>query len=269
MALAHLSQRLISAPLRFGQRALFPPSCLLCRAVTDAPGKVCPSCWAQITFLDGSGCQYCARPTVTAFAHQGPETCDQCLRHPPLWDRGAAVFLYQGAGRRMVLGLKHGDRQDMVGLLGSWAATAGQELFAEADAIIPIPLHWTRRLKRRGNHAAWLARAIARKIGKPRAFQPSAILRTRKTTSQDGKNRQDRVANLLGAFSAARGYDLTGQRVVLIDDVLTTGATLNAATLVCREMGAAQVDICVLALVPRDEGGYMASEDKDPYHDKS
>ena len=269
MPIKDLPKRLIHAPLRRGQNVLFPPACLLCRAVTDAPGKLCPECWSQVGFLDGLGCRYCARPIFNSFTPEDSAICDDCLRHSPIWTSGAAVFLYRGAGRRLVLGLKHGDRQDMIGPLATWATVAAGDLLTSADAIIPVPLHWTRRLKRRGNHAAWLARAMAVKVSKQKAFQPQTVLRTRKTSSQDGKSRTDRIANLRGAFSAARGGDLSGQRVLLVDDVLTTGATLNAVTQTCLQMGAARVDICVLALVPRDEHDYMASNKKDEENDPS
>lgn len=161
----------------------------------------------------------------------------------------------------MVLGLKHGDRLDLVPTLATWAARAGSDLVAQADMIVPAPLHWTRRLKRRGNHAASLARAVAQTAGRPGAYAPRAVLRTRRTASQDGKSREGRVANLVDAFRI--NASLTGKRILLIDDVLTTGATLNAITSACLSAGATRVDILVLALVHKEQTSYIAPAIKD------
>ena len=165
------------------------------------------------------------------------------------------------------MGLKHGDRQDLVPLLGAWMMRAGRKLINEADLIAPIPLHWTRRLKRRGNQAAELTRWISRHASVRHA--PRLLIRTRKTGSQDGKNRAERVENLEGALVRGPGPDARGKRILLVDDVLTTGATLNAATRICRTLGARSVDILVLALVDRSAAPYIASSEKDEIHEAS
>ena len=184
-------------------------------------------------------------------------TCDHCLRTPKHWQRGRAVFRYQGAGRKLVLGLKHGDRLDRVPMLADWAVRAGGPLAREPGVVVPVPLHWQRRLKRRGNQAAELSRAIARR-SHPLKNLPQALRRIRNTGSQDGKNREDRSRNVSGAFvPGPEAASLRGARVLLVDDVLTTGATLNEAARVCLYHGAASVDILVLALVVGEEFPYM------------
>ncbi len=257
------------------REALFPPVCPGCAAETGAAG-LCPACWREIAFLDtapgSAGCRYCARPIPGLRPEDLDEgaICDECLRWPPGWDRGRAAFRYEGTGRRLVLGLKHGDRLDMVPMLGGWLLRAGRELVAGADIIAPVPLHWTRRLKRRANQSAELARWLARARGAAGdaggVYAPRLLLRTRRTPVQDGKGREARAANVEGAF--ALGPDagsLQGKRVLLIDDVLTTGATLGAAARLCRQAGARGVDVLVLALVMREEFAYLppSAQDED------
>lgn len=250
------------APARFAAGlidTLFPPVCAACRAETASPHSLCPACWADTEFLSGPGCWACGRPMPGLASPEPGLLCDPCRAHPPLWDRGAAVFAYAGAGRRLVLGLKHGDRLDMLPMLGPWMLRAGRRLAAEAELIVPVPMHWTRRLRRRFNQSAELARALATSAGKPRAVAPGLLRRSRRTPSQDGRDRAARAANLAGAIRPARGAAarMAGRRVLVVDDVLTTGATLNTAAAACREAGAAGVDILVLALVSFGELPYV------------
>lgn len=239
--------------------ALFPPACPACRAETASPHSLCPACWAGTEFLSGPGCSACGRPIPGLATPEPGLLCDSCQAHPPGWDRGAAVFAYEGAGRRLVLALKHGDRLDMLPMLAPWMLRAGRGLVAEADLVVPVPMHWTRRLRRRFNQSAELALALARAAGKPRAFAPGLLRRARRTASQDGRDRAARAANIAGAIRPARAAAacLEGKRVLIIDDVLTTGATLNAAAAACREAGAGGVDILVLALVSFEELPYF------------
>ncbi len=223
---------------------LFPPRCLACPAPTAAAHGLCPACWRDTHFIVGTTCRRCGVPLMGEAGLE--DICESCTRHPPAWDRGAAALVYAGAGRRMVLQLKHGDRLDLAGPLAQWMATAGGGLLAETDVVAPVPLHWRRLVRRRYNQSAELARRIARAGGKP--MVPDLLVRRRATAPQDG-NRAARTANQAAAFALGRRQAVSGRRVLLVDDVLTTGATLSACAETLRQAGAVGVDVLVLARV--------------------
>ena len=226
---------------------IYPPRCLACPAPTDQPHGLCAACWLDTHFIAGTRCGKCGVPLI---GESGAEdVCESCQRHPPAWDRGAAAVIYSGAGRRVVLALKHADRLDMVRPLAGWMAAAGRELLAEADLIAPVPLHWRRLLKRRYNQSAELARRLARISGRPAV--PDLILRRRATIPQEAMNRAARAANQAGAFAVNRRHAeaVRGKAVLVIDDVLTSGATLSACADCLRAEGAARVDVLTLARV--------------------
>ncbi len=239
--------------------ALFPPACPACRGDTAQAGTLCPDCWAETAFLTGRGCRACGREVPGLAIRDTSFLCDTFQKYPPAWGRGAAVFAYQGAGRRLILGLKHGDRLDTVPMLAGWMLRAGRALVDEAELILPVPMHWTRRLRRRFNQSAELARALADAADTPAHFAPRLLRRVRRTGSQDGRDRAARAENIAGAFALCRGGAgrLAGNRVLLIDDVLTTGATLSACARLCHRAEVKAVDILVLALVSFDEAPYL------------
>ncbi|HKW52800.1 MAG TPA: ComF family protein, partial [Stellaceae bacterium] len=175
-----------------------------------------------------------------------------CVRSHPPFARARAALRYDEASRRLILGFKHGDRLHLAPALGQWMRRAGAELIAEADLIVPVPLHWTRLFARRYNQAAVLAHAIHDAGGPP--VGADWLLRRRRTPSQGKRNAAGRERNVRGAFALKPGRSVKGSRILLIDDVFTTGATVGECARVLRRAGARQVDVLTIARTVRQTG---------------
>lgn len=229
--------------------ALFPPQALGGGARPLAGGMAAER-WARIHFLDGPVCDGCGAP----FAYDIGARCAACLRRPRAFDAARAACLYDEVSRDPILQLKHGDRTDLAPLLARWLSRAARDLVAEADAITPVPLHPLRLLRRRYNQAAEIARALAALNGRP--YLPDALVRRRRTATQGGKSGAGRRRNVAGAFEvpASRAGPVAGRRILLVDDVLTTGATAEGCARALKAAGAARVDLAVVARV-RDAAG--------------
>lgn len=237
--------------LQTALRLVYPPRCLLCGTLVDSDFGFCGPCWRETPFIAGLTCDLCGMP-LPGRDDGSPVHCDDCLATARPWSKGRAAMLYRDNGRKLILALKHGDRHDIVRPAALWLARAAQPLVTDETLIAPVPLHWSRMLRRRFNQSALLARALARHLGLPAC--PDLLRRTARTPPLDGLGAEARFATLAGviAVTPSRAGLIAGRRVLLIDDVMTSGATLAAAALACFDAGAADVRIVVLARVARD-----------------
>lgn len=230
---------------------IFPPQCISCgEPATEAFG-LCGTCWCDTPFIGGLVCDRCGTP-LPGEDEGRPEFCDDCLMLARPWDRGRAALLYRDNGRKLVLALKHGDRLDLVRPTTGWLIRAAQPILKPGMLVVPVPLHWTRLLRRKYNQSALLSRSVARALALDHV--PDLLIRARRTRSQDGRNRDDRFGNVAGAIRVQHRHAarLSGRDVLLIDDVMTSGATLAAAADACLAAGAYTVSTLVLARVAKD-----------------
>lgn len=235
--------------------ALLPPQCVTCDQPVGDPGQFCPACFRRTQFISMPCCIACGRPFGAAGQGGADETCERCRAAPPLWGRARAALLYDDQARRILLPFKYGDRTDLTRALAPLMAQAGAGLLARADLVVPVPLHRWRLLGRRYNQAALLARALSRLGGRPAVLD--ALRRVRRTRSLGALSPAGRRAELAGAVAVSehrRGI-LADARILLIDDVLTTGATAEVCTRVLLEAGAGGVDVLTAAVVPEHGQG--------------
>ena len=229
--------------------SVLPPLCLGCNEIVAEPGALCAACWPSFSFIAAPQCSRCGVP----FAEEvGAEAqCGACLRRPPRFRKARAALVYDDKSKRLVLPFKHGDRTDMARACGRWMARAGGELLAEAELIAPVPLHWRRLFTRRYNQALLLARGVARHTAIEVA--PDLLKRARWTGSQGGLRAEERRRNVRRAFTLHPRWRaaVQGKAVLLVDDVLTTGATAEACALALQRAGARHVDVLTLARVIR------------------
>lgn len=223
-----------------------PTLCVSCREPVDGEG-VCAECWAKLSFIEPP---FCPRLGIPFVYDPGPELLSmEAIANPPAYQRARAAVRYDDVARTLVHSLKYQDRTDLAPAMGRWMARAGKELLEEADVLVPVPLHWRRGWSRRYNQSAALARVISRQSGVKLATE--ALRRVRATEQQIGLSRPQRAANVQGAFKVTpeRSAEVAGRRVVLIDDVLTSGATTDACARALLRAKAAQVDVLVFARV--------------------
>ncbi|MGB0798989.1 MAG: ComF family protein [Planktomarina sp.] len=226
-------------------RLIYPNQCPGCTEVVDSDQSLCPRCWAETHFIQGCRCGQCGLD-LPDFDEVGEVLCDDCIRNPKPWSAGCAAMMYHGSARKMVLGLKHGDRHDLVVPLSKWMAAALRPILPSRPVFAPIPLHWRRMISRKYNQSALLSRQIARIFDAESSID--GLRRIRHTNTLDGVNRQERAEILTGSMivNAKRKLTLKARNIVLVDDVMTSGATFVEAT---RALAAADVaSVTVLAL---------------------
>src|SRR6476469_10554846 len=223
-----------------------PTLCVSCREPVAGEG-VCAECWAKLSFIAPP---FCPRLGIPFVYDPGPELLSmEAIANPPAYQRARAAVRYDDVARTLVHALKYQDRTDLAPAMGRWMARAGAELLTGADMLVPVPLHWRRAWRRRYNQSGALAQIIARQSGVK--VRGEVLRRVRATEQQIGLSRTQRATNVQGAFQVSpdRQAEIQGRRIILIDDVLTSGATLDACARALLRAKAAQVDVLVFARV--------------------
>jgi len=223
-----------------------PPLCPACHDPVEGRG-LCPGCWSKLSFITRP---YCERLGIPFVYDPGPGILSmEAIADPPAYHRARAAVRFDDIARALVHGLKYGDRLDLAPMMGRWISHAGHELLAEADALVPVPLHWRRLWARRFNQSAALAAAISAESGV--SVVGSALKRVKPTAQQVGLTRPERALNVQGAFRVPEDGKaaVAGRRLVLVDDVLTSGATVDGCARALLRAGAANVDVLIFARV--------------------
>lgn len=224
---------------------IWPPRSLLSETIVDRPGVIEAELWGELKFLADPLCMRCGFPLPEG-ATDG-DRCGACLSRSPAYASARAALAYDDHSRRLILDLKRGGRRDGLPVFARWMSASGADALAKSDFIAPAPMHWTRLAVRSFNQAAWLAQAVAKASGKP--WKPGALRRVKRRKSQAGLSASERRRNIGGAIKASSRYE--GKTILVVDDVFTTGATLEACARALRKAGAAEVHALTLARVVR------------------
>lgn len=242
----------LARALRSIADVIVPPACLACHTRLDTPDALCAACWRQVQFIRPPLCDRLGLPLPFGSA-DGPMLSAAAAADPPVWHRARAAAAYDSSGpvARLVHALKYADRHDARRLFARWLADAGRDLLPSAELIVPVPLTRRRLLRRRFNQSAMLARELSALTGVP--WHPSCLAKVRETPPQASLSGAARRDNLRGAFAvpASARHLIEARSVIVLDDVITTGATAEAATKALLAAGAAHVDVLALALVTR------------------
>ncbi|MEZ5793446.1 double zinc ribbon domain-containing protein [Albidovulum sp.] len=243
--------RMLQAGLQSILSLAYPPQCISCETMTERPFALCAGCWSKTPFIVGLACDKCGTP-LPGEDDGRPELCDDCLATERPWDRGRAAMIYRDNARDLVLALKHADRLEIGRAAGPWLFAAARPILVPGVLIAPVPLHRQRYFRRTYNQSAILAGALARAAGAE--WCPDLLLRSRATPSQEGRDRDARFVNLAGAVrtNPRRADRVAGRDLLIVDDVMTSGATFSAAAEAGRAAGAGSVSVLALARVAKD-----------------
>lgn len=248
-----MQHRGLGGMLKGALRILYPPQCLSCADPVSGENGLCARCWADSHFITGHACCRCGAPLPgdeDAGLDRAADTqsiCDDCMMIARPWRHGRAAMIYAGTGRQLVLALKHADRPDLAPALGDWLARAARPLIRPGMVVVPVPVHPWRLLKRKYNQSELLASRVASVFQLP--CRPAVLHRTRHTEGQDHKGVSDRFANVAGSIAVSRRdrSRIEGLPILLVDDVMTSGATLAQAAEALRAAGSGPISVAVVA----------------------
>lgn len=228
---------------------IWPPQCTGCGDRVDSQGPLCPACWSQVHFLGEPLCSCCGVPFE--YEQSAGILCLRCLGRRPVFRTAKSAMKYDDFSKSLILRFKYGDRQDIGRVLADWMVRAGRDLLGDADIVVPVPLHWSRLFARRFNQSAILAKRIAATSGL--TFDPTSLQRVRRTPSQGAMKFRQRQRNVKGVFDikSNRVSLIEDRGVLLVDDVLTTGATAESCARALIKAGAKHVDVLTAARVVR------------------
>lgn len=224
---------------------IFPPQCSICKTRVQNTDTLCNECFSRIRFISKPYCEKCGRPFEFQIADE--LFCGACLTKKQVFHKARAAFKYDDFSRQLILPFKHSDHIELTTLLTNLLYQAGGDLFEEADILIPVPLHRFRLMKRKYNQSALLAKALSDRIKKP--FATGVLLRVKHTQSQGHMKKAERKQNVSKAFQVKNALKIVGKHVLLIDDVMTSGATLNECAKALKKAGANKVSYLTLARV--------------------
>jgi ComF family protein len=230
---------------------MFPPTCLLCKSLTSCVGTVCLGCWCQIRFIERPFCEITGSPFDVEYG-EGTISSAAIVK-PPSYDRARSAVTYGSQVRKLVQRLKYYDHTDLAPWMAQWMIRAGRDVIEECDVVIPVPLHRWRYFFRQFNQSAEIARALSARIKRP--LLPHVLVRVRPTRTQVGLLRSERAENVNNAFDVPLNLRslIKGKRILLIDDVYTTGATVNSAARTLKNAGATSVNVLTFARVILDD----------------
>lgn len=229
-----------------------PPRCVNCGENVIANHQLCAACWREITFITEPFCKTCGQPLDWEVPVSNSDNqCMSCYGHPPVYTQARSSVVYNEAAKKLLLRFKHGDATHLAFIFAQWLKQSAESFSTQADYLIPVPLHWTRLLQRRYNQSALLAMSLLKVTDHKLTYAPYMLRRRRRTPSQGHKTTRQRYENVKQAFVVPNRYrtNLKGKRVLLIDDVMTTGATLQECSRTLKQAGCKAVVILTVARV--------------------
>jgi ComF family protein len=250
MNIAHFPKRLLDM--------ILPPRCIVTGDLVERMGILAPEAWQKLQFIQPPHCECCGIPFAVEMGDG--LLCTDCLQNPPAFAKARAALVYDDESKKVILNFKYGDRTDFIPTLTNWLSQAGFEMLARTDFLVPIPLHPWRLWVRRYNQAALLAEGLAKATGLK--TYPTLLKRVKKTKQHQGMSKAERYKNIANAFALSKRDEalVKGKTITLIDDVLTTGATVSEATRVLYKAGAQTIYVLTIARTLKNNDDFKLSK---------